>query len=189
MSLMALAERAYYLFHRRGDVIALLRARLEGLSPEAKILDLGGGAGRVSLALSRTIRARFTVADVDSRALDRVQAGGALDPVLLQAGGDLPFDKGTFDAVFMVDVLHHVADHDHLMREAARCLKPRGRLLIVDFEATRRITRTFSLLARLSLRKCRFKRAEELADILRSMGLRTHTAQVDALRYLVEGDR
>lgn len=189
MSLVGVAEHAYYLFHRRGDVVALLKDGLSGLRADPRVLDLGGGTGRVSSALSRSLRGKFTVADADPRALARVAISAALEAVLLQAGADLPFGDASFDGILMVDVLHHVADPDHLLREAARCLRPSGRLVIVDFDANHRMTRVFGTLARLRGRRCRFRRPGDLAGDLRALGLLARAAPVDSLRYLVEGDR
>jgi ArsR family transcriptional regulator len=44
----------------------------------------------------------------------------------------LPLDDGRLDAATMMVVLHHLADPAKALAEAARVLKPGGRLLIVD---------------------------------------------------------
>jgi ArsR family transcriptional regulator len=44
----------------------------------------------------------------------------------------LPIDAATLDAATMVLVLHHVAQPERAIAEAARVLKPGGRLVIVD---------------------------------------------------------
>ncbi len=44
----------------------------------------------------------------------------------------MPFDDRSVRAMFMFDVFHHLGDVDGFLREARRCLKPGGRLLIVE---------------------------------------------------------
>ncbi len=44
----------------------------------------------------------------------------------------MPFKDGELRAIFMLNVLHHIPDAEIFFSEAARCLKPGGRILIVD---------------------------------------------------------
>lgn len=47
-------------------------------------------------------------------------------------GQALPFRTGSVKAVVMTDVLHHVPDTPALFREAARCVRPGGRLVCLE---------------------------------------------------------
>jgi SAM-dependent methyltransferase len=42
---------------------------------------------------------------------------------------DIPYADETFDAVFIADVLEHVPEPEHLVREISRVLKPGGRFV------------------------------------------------------------
>ena len=57
-----------------------------------------------------------------------------LEQVELRQGRleDLPIDTDALDAAMTVMVLHHLADPARVLAEAARALKPAGKLLIVD---------------------------------------------------------
>jgi ArsR family transcriptional regulator len=46
----------------------------------------------------------------------------------------LPIDAGTLDAAVLVLVLHHVPAPESVLAEAARALKPGGRVMIVDMQ-------------------------------------------------------
>src|SRR3984893_9643048 len=44
--------------------------------------------------------------------------------------GVLPFESGSFDTVLLTDVLEHIPEPLHLMREIARILRPGGKLIL-----------------------------------------------------------
>jgi len=45
---------------------------------------------------------------------------------------DMPFDQGSVDAFFMLDVLHHITNPRAFFREALRCLKAGGRIVMIE---------------------------------------------------------
>ena len=96
--------------------------------------DLGCGGGQVSELLAPCV-ARVIAVD-DSAAM--LQAARrrlrGLDTVELRRGRleELPIDDGVLDAATCVLVLHHVPDPGRALAEAARVLRPGGRLLVVD---------------------------------------------------------
>ncbi len=45
---------------------------------------------------------------------------------------DMPFDDGSVDAFFMLDVLHHLEEPQLFLREAARCLKNTGKIIMIE---------------------------------------------------------
>jgi ubiquinone/menaquinone biosynthesis C-methylase UbiE len=89
-----------------------------------RVLDLGGGRGKVSAAL-RELRMQPTVSDV----LDRSE----FKPYIHQDDPfAVPVDSGSFDSVMLLYVLHHVPrpDQAKLLTEAKRIA--RSRLVIVE---------------------------------------------------------
>ena len=47
------------------------------------------------------------------------------------AAGNMPFDEASVDAFFMFDVLHHVAEPRGFFKEALRCLKVGGKVVMI----------------------------------------------------------
>ena len=47
-------------------------------------------------------------------------------------GTSMPFPNGSFKAIVMVDVFHHIPDVEAFLREASRCLMPGGKILMVE---------------------------------------------------------
>ena len=44
----------------------------------------------------------------------------------------MPFENDSVDALFMFDVLHHIADAKKFFTEALRCLKTRGKIVMIE---------------------------------------------------------
>jgi SAM-dependent methyltransferase len=89
-------------------------------------LDVGCGEGTLCRYVARPGVA-VTGVDVDAAVLPR--DGGGIHYAVASAE-DLPFDDGSFDAVTLVMVLHHV-DARRGLAEAARVLAPGGLLQVL----------------------------------------------------------
>ncbi len=87
------------------------------LSPQlmdsGNVLDLGASDGRLAHALSQHAPATFTGCDV------LVPEKTAI-PVVQYDGTTLPFEDRSFDAVMLIDMLHHTDDPVEIVREAVR---------------------------------------------------------------------
>jgi trans-aconitate 2-methyltransferase len=106
-------------------------ARLEGLAPDATVLDVGCGTGRVTEALLALVpRGRVLALDAsaDMVALARERLGERAE-VWCQDVLDLQLDEPV-DAIVSTATLHWVTDHDRLWPVLAKALRPGGRLEI-----------------------------------------------------------
>lgn len=45
---------------------------------------------------------------------------------------EMPFEDTSVDALFMFDVLHHIIDPGAFFKEAMRCLKPSGKIVMIE---------------------------------------------------------
>jgi ubiquinone/menaquinone biosynthesis C-methylase UbiE len=118
---------------------AVERAILDAVGPRPfdNLLDLGTGTGRM-LELFRGLYTRAVGLDASTdmlavaRAnLDRAHVSNA--QVRLGDIQHLPFGRNAFDLVTIHQVLHYLDDPERATAEAARVLRPGGRLLVVDF--------------------------------------------------------
>lgn len=111
-----------------------LHALLGLLGPDLVIGDLGCGTGPLAELLAPHVA---EIVGVDSSA-EMLQTAKrrlkALPNVDLRRGDlqALPIDAARLDAALLVLVLHHLPDPARAVAEAARVLRPGGRLLIVD---------------------------------------------------------
>jgi demethylmenaquinone methyltransferase/2-methoxy-6-polyprenyl-1,4-benzoquinol methylase/ArsR family transcriptional regulator len=112
-------------------------AEVVGAIPLNAVLDLGTGTGRM-LELFAPCASRAVGVDQSPQMLavarSRLEKAGLRNVQLRQ--GDiyaLPVERDFYDLVIVHQVLHYLDDPARAMREAARALRPAGRLLIVDF--------------------------------------------------------
>lgn len=95
--------------------VQVLGQHLAGLIPAgARVLDVGCGDGRLS-GLVASLRP-----DIELRGVEVLLRGSPAIPVEAYDGSQLPFDDGEFDAVMLVDVLHHTDEPLAILREAQR---------------------------------------------------------------------
>jgi ubiquinone/menaquinone biosynthesis C-methylase UbiE len=118
------------------EVEAAVLALLGG-GPIESVLDLGTGTGRMLEMLAPRV-ARAVGLDVSPAmlAVARVNLDAAgFRHVQLRQGDAyaLPADLQRFDVVILHQVLHYLDDPARAVREAARALRPGGRLVVVDF--------------------------------------------------------
>jgi ArsR family transcriptional regulator len=118
---------------------AVEKAVLSALGPRQfdSFLDLGTGTGRMLELLAPLYsRAVGVDASTDMLAVARAnlsRAGAGEAQVRLGDIYNLPLARDSFDVVTIHQVLHFLDDPERALAEAARVLRPGGRLLIVDF--------------------------------------------------------
>src|SRR6185503_898469 len=103
--------------------------RLEGIAPDASVLDVGCGTGRVTEALPALVpRGRVLALDASEEmvALARRRLGDRAQ-VWCQDVLDLDLDEPV-DAIVSTATLHWVTDHDRLWARLAGALRAGGML-------------------------------------------------------------
>ncbi|MEI9804187.1 MAG: metalloregulator ArsR/SmtB family transcription factor [Pseudolabrys sp.] len=113
-----------------------IRAALSD-KPFRSLLDLGTGTGRMLELFGREIERGLGLdlsLDMLLLARDRLERAG-LKHCSVRQGDlyDLALPDDSFDVVILHQVLHFLDDGARAIREAARVLRPGGRLLVVDF--------------------------------------------------------
>lgn len=98
----------------------------KGLRGE-RLLDVGCGDGAVTLALKEAMNAKEAFAvEIAAEGIAAARRRG-IEAVQLDIDQeDLPFEDGSFDAVYCGEIIEHVFDTDHLLLEVTRVLKRRG---------------------------------------------------------------
>ena len=104
-----------------------------------QVLDIAGGTGDLGLAFSKKVGPTGTVihTDINEAMLrvgrDRLINKGIVLPTLVCDAEKLPFPDNHFDLVSVAFGLRNMTHKDEALREMNRVLKPRGRLLVLEF--------------------------------------------------------
>ena len=119
------------------EVESMLLKLLQG-SDSQSLLDVGTGTGRLLELFSPHVP-RLVGIDTSSEMLQVARSnleGQGIRNCSLRRGDmyQLPLHSGSFDIVTVHQVLHFTETPWVVLSEAARVLKPGGRLIVVDFE-------------------------------------------------------
>src|SRR5579871_2174908 len=105
--------------------------------PFRSLLDLGTGTGRILELFAPEIERGLGIDlnhDMLAFARSRLDHAGIRNCSVRQGDiFDLSVPRDSFDVVIIHQVLHFLDDGGRAIREAARLLRPNGRLLVVDF--------------------------------------------------------
>lgn len=90
---------------------------IRALPKKKDILELGSGAGFLQQLLPELITSEvFETPGVK----------------LVADACNLPLEKQSLDAIVMTDVFHHIPDVSRLFAEAARCVRPGGKIVMIE---------------------------------------------------------
>jgi len=166
----------------RDRLLELLDLRADG-----RLLDVGGGTGRVSTALANTT-GEVVVTDLSVAMLRQARSKGGLHAVCAHAER-LPFPNGSFDRALVVDAFHHLCDQEQAASELLRVLTPGGRLVVEEPNIEHWLVKLVAMGERLALMRSRFHGPEDMRHIFETQGGRVTMHTDDAINAWVVVDK
>lgn len=94
-----------------------------------KFLDVGCGIGYF-LSHLKSIQPNMEYFGVDYSKYNLAKARHYAKVKWCDLNQNIPFDKSSFDTVYMAEVIEHLVDPDRVLREAHRVLKKKGTLIV-----------------------------------------------------------
>jgi demethylmenaquinone methyltransferase/2-methoxy-6-polyprenyl-1,4-benzoquinol methylase len=105
----------------------------------SKVLDIAGGTGDLALAFAKKVGRSGQVVhtDINEAMLrtgrERLLDAGVVLPTTVCDAEKLPFPDNHFDVVTVAFGLRNMTHKDAALREMNRVLRPRGKLLVLEF--------------------------------------------------------
>ena len=166
-------------FSRVGYASVADMVRHADLPTSGRVLDAGGGTGRVASAI-REQAGEVVIADPSLgmlRQADRTHLGLACS-----TSESLPFPNNSFERVIMVDALHHVIDQRRTAREMYRVLNPGGRIVIEEPDIRTFGVKLIALGEKVLLMRSHFLSPEKIVELFSfdSAKASIHAAEGDA---------
>jgi methionine biosynthesis protein MetW len=111
----------------RFDKILQIAGKLEGDC----LLDIGCGDGSFTILLKETLKSREVVGiEIAPEAINAIEKKGIKAYQLDIDEKTFPFNDDYFDVVYCGEVIEHLFNPDHLLKEVYRVLKPGGSCII-----------------------------------------------------------
>ena len=125
---LAEADRDHWWFRSKAALVATLLRRTAGSDRPGWLVDIGGGAGGVTAMLGWSAD-RVIVAEGNGE-LCRAARRRHGFPAARATVDAVPLADGSVDVACLLDVIEHLVDPVAALEEAARLLRPAGRLVV-----------------------------------------------------------
>jgi demethylmenaquinone methyltransferase/2-methoxy-6-polyprenyl-1,4-benzoquinol methylase len=175
----------YDYFIRKPD-LGRLRELLK-LPTDGRMLDVGGGTGRVSSPL-RPLVGELVIGDFSRGMLKNARTKAELWAVQTRVEL-LPFPDASFDRILVVDAFHHFGDQRAAIQEILRVLKRGGRLVIEEQDINRCAIKMLAWVEKLILMRSHFCMSNEIVDMIGAHGLPTHVERDGQFLFWVVVDK
>jgi ubiquinone/menaquinone biosynthesis C-methylase UbiE len=139
------------------------------LPARGRLLDAGGGTGRVSSRL-RSLVDEVVVCDLSLFMLKQAKNKGRLLTVRTHVE-QLPFPNESFERIVVVDALHHFCDQRESIQELLRVLKTGGRLVIEEPNIDNFMIKWLALAEKLAFMRSRFCYSRVIIHMIKDHGV------------------
>jgi demethylmenaquinone methyltransferase/2-methoxy-6-polyprenyl-1,4-benzoquinol methylase len=110
-----------------------------GVRPGERVLDVAGGTGDLARLFAQRVgeAGEVVLTDINAAMLaigrDRLMDAGLMVPAARCSGERLPFRSDSFDCISVAFGLRNMTHKEAALAEMSRCLRPGGRLLVLEF--------------------------------------------------------
>jgi len=119
------------------------------LPSSSRLLDIGCSTGDLTVHIANKLGiTQIFGVDIDEEALKQARAKGVTAYLVDVSREKLPFAENFFEVVLMLDVIEHIENPDHAIREAYRVLKRGGFLILTTPNLTSWYNRVLILLGK-----------------------------------------
>eukprot|EP00927_Polykrikos_kofoidii_P080615 TRINITY_DN77513_c0_g1_i1.p1 TRINITY_DN77513_c0_g1~~TRINITY_DN77513_c0_g1_i1.p1 ORF type:complete len:311 (+),score=65.91 TRINITY_DN77513_c0_g1_i1:132-1064(+) len=148
------------------------------VTKNSHMLEVGCGAGGTAVYIAKTVGCKISAVDLNPHGVETgmklAKTEGVEDLVdfqVLDATKPLPFEDGTFDAVFCNDVMCHIPRRTDVLSDWKRVLKPSGHIVYTDAMVVTGMVSSDEFATRSSIGKYYFPAACENERCIEAAGL------------------
>ena len=109
-----------------------------GIGPGDKVLEIGCGCGAIAASMGEISGAEMFGVNIDPSQIEKSWKNPALNKGNFTVGDfnkAFPFPDNSFDAVYAIQPMTYISNHEHTMSEIFRVLKPGGKFGFNDVAA------------------------------------------------------
>ncbi|MEM2293535.1 MAG: class I SAM-dependent methyltransferase [Nitrososphaerota archaeon] len=119
------------------------------LPSSSRLLDIGCSTGDLTVHIANKLGiTQIFGVDIDKEALSKARAKGITAYLVDVSREELPFAENSFEVCVMLNVIEHIENPDHVIREAYRVLKRGGFLILTTPNLTSWYNRVLILLGK-----------------------------------------
>ena len=154
-----------------------------------RVLDVGGGTGRLAKKIVDLFDVELTILDTSASMLKRVRK----HPRIRIIRGSIEnsyFQNNSFDVILCVDTLHHLGNPERALKEMYRVLTPQGKIFIQDFDITKYRIKILKFVESYLLKEPgKFYSPQSLAKELEKIGFNGFIKFIRKIQYLYIGKK
>lgn len=163
---------------RAEKLIELTRLPVDG-----RLLDAGGGTGRVAQSLKGYV-SKVVVADLSIGMLSEAKAKDGLS-LICSFSESLPIPDETFERIIMIDALHHVLDQQETAAELYRVLKPGGRIVIEEPDIGKFMVKLIAIAEKILLMRSHFLSPPKIVELFRPFKTNTQIVREEFSAWVI----
>jgi len=159
--------------------------KIGNFKKEDKLLDLGGGVGRVAGFFAGKVD-DITVSDSSKGMIEKCKSINGVKCVVSPAE-KLPFENGIFDKIIIIEAIHHFDDLGKVLAEVKRILKPGGMVIIEEINAKKIPAIAMMVIERLLGMTSNVYVARDLLSVFQKNGFEMKVYNENKLFYYLAG--
>lgn len=141
---------------------------LIGLPNDGKILDAGGGTGRLAKHLVNLVK-QIVIADYSLDMLKQASKKDRLFQICTPIE-QLPFANHSFDVVIMIDTFHHLFEQEDAIMELWRVIKPGGKIVIEEPDIRNIFVKLLAWVEKIIFSHINYKTPEDISEMFKFTG-------------------
>ena len=134
-----------------------------------KVLDLGGGTGRIGRFLVDKVNS-VVVVDSSKKMIDQCRQKYPKLSCICSDVKNLPISSDSINKIIVVDAFHHFQDQEQTIKEIKRVLVKNGEIIIEEFNPTSMIGKLVVLMEKIFCMSSVFHSPELLCNLFLSNG-------------------